>query len=156
MGSVDRLPCRRQATCLSKQGRTRLRWALAVGAVGWLLCLAQPAVAISPKEPLEAFFTHIVVHELMHGLGPHNISAGARQTTVRQELSNYYSYDDGSAEWGYSLNQSGGRIAYRFDTQGDDTLRAVRFSRDPWQSGQGCDPRYFASSSRTGSESVSL
>src|SRR5207249_8012028 len=34
----------------------------------------------------EAFFTHIVVHELMHGLGPHNIDAGGRQTTVRQEL----------------------------------------------------------------------
>ena len=34
----------------------------------------------------EAFFTHIVVHELMHGLGPHSITAGGRQTTVRQEL----------------------------------------------------------------------
>ncbi len=34
----------------------------------------------------DAFFTHIVVHELMHGLGPHNISVAGRQTTVRQEL----------------------------------------------------------------------
>jgi Peptidase family M49 len=34
----------------------------------------------------EAFFTHILVHELMHGLGPHNISVGGRRTTVRQEL----------------------------------------------------------------------
>jgi Peptidase family M49 len=39
----------------------------------------------------EAFFTHIVVHELMHGLGPHNISLGARQTTVRDELKETYS-----------------------------------------------------------------
>jgi hypothetical protein len=39
----------------------------------------------------EAFFTHIVVHELMHGLGPHSISAGGRQTTVRQELKETYS-----------------------------------------------------------------
>jgi len=40
----------------------------------------------------EAFFTHIVVHELMHGLGPHNIAAGGRQTTVRQELKETYSF----------------------------------------------------------------
>jgi len=34
----------------------------------------------------EAFFTHILVHELMHGLGPHNITVNGRQTTVRQQL----------------------------------------------------------------------
>lgn len=39
----------------------------------------------------EAFFTHILMHELMHGLGPHNISVGGRETTVRQELKETYS-----------------------------------------------------------------
>jgi hypothetical protein len=39
----------------------------------------------------DAFFTHILMHELMHGLGPHNISVGGRQTTVRQELKETYS-----------------------------------------------------------------
>jgi hypothetical protein len=39
----------------------------------------------------DAFFTHILMHELMHGLGPHNISVGERQTTVRQELKETYS-----------------------------------------------------------------
>jgi hypothetical protein len=39
----------------------------------------------------EAFFTHIVVHELMHGLGPHSIAALGRQTTVRQQLKETYS-----------------------------------------------------------------
>ncbi len=34
----------------------------------------------------EAFFTHIVMHELMHGLGPHTITLNGRQTTVRQEM----------------------------------------------------------------------
>ena len=34
----------------------------------------------------EAFFTHIVMHELMHGLGPHNIMVNNRATTVRQEM----------------------------------------------------------------------
>jgi len=40
----------------------------------------------------DAFFTHIVVHELMHGLGPHNIAVNGRQTTVRQELKETYSF----------------------------------------------------------------
>jgi hypothetical protein len=39
----------------------------------------------------EAFFTHILVHELMHGLGPHNITVDGRKTTVRQELKETYS-----------------------------------------------------------------
>jgi hypothetical protein len=53
-------------------------------------------------------------------------------TRVVQEISNFYAYDDGSAESGYSLvNAQGGRIAYRFDTQGSDSLRAVRMYFDP-------------------------
>jgi hypothetical protein len=39
----------------------------------------------------DAFFTHIVMHELMHGLGPHQINVGGRSTTVRQELKETYS-----------------------------------------------------------------
>ncbi len=39
----------------------------------------------------DAFFTHILMHELMHGLGPHNISVAGRATTVRQELKDTYS-----------------------------------------------------------------
>ena len=34
----------------------------------------------------EAFFTHILMHELMHGLGPGTITVDDRRTTVRQEL----------------------------------------------------------------------
>ncbi len=52
-------------------------------------------------------------------------------TSFVQELSNYYSYDDGSAEAGYWLNTQTGKIAYRFDTQGQDSLRAVRMYFDP-------------------------
>ena len=52
-------------------------------------------IALAPAEQkalsCDAFFTHIVVHELMHGLGPHNITVGGRQTTVRQELKETYS-----------------------------------------------------------------
>src|SRR5262249_8932887 len=40
----------------------------------------------------ESFFTLIVMHELMHGLGPHSITVGGRQTTVRQEMKENYSF----------------------------------------------------------------
>ena len=43
------------------------------------------------RSSFDAFFTHIVVHELMHGLGPHSITVNGRQTTVRQELKETYS-----------------------------------------------------------------
>jgi hypothetical protein len=39
----------------------------------------------------DAFFTHILMHELMHGLGPHDIAVNGRTTTVRQELKDTYS-----------------------------------------------------------------
>ena len=39
----------------------------------------------------ESFFTHIVAHELMHGLGPHQIRVDGRDTTVRSELKEVYS-----------------------------------------------------------------
>ncbi|HWF86204.1 MAG TPA: hypothetical protein VG222_15200 [Vicinamibacterales bacterium] len=52
-------------------------------------------VVLSPADQkdvsFDAFFTHIVVHELMHGLGPHTITVGGRQTTVRQEMKETYS-----------------------------------------------------------------
>ena len=52
--------------------------------------IALPA-ADQSKISFQAFFTHILMHELMHGLGPHNIAVGGRQTTVRQELKDTYS-----------------------------------------------------------------
>jgi hypothetical protein len=38
----------------------------------------------------EPFFTHILAHELMHGLGPHQIKVGDRDTTPRDELKDLY------------------------------------------------------------------
>src|SRR3989440_3776084 len=38
-----------------------------------------------------AFFTHILTHELMHGLGPHNITVNGQATTVRLQLKDRYS-----------------------------------------------------------------
>jgi hypothetical protein len=39
----------------------------------------------------EAFFTHVLAHELMHGLGPHTITVAGRETSVRKELKDNYS-----------------------------------------------------------------
>jgi hypothetical protein len=39
----------------------------------------------------DSFFTHILCHELMHGLGPHNIKVGGEDTTVRKQLKELYS-----------------------------------------------------------------
>lgn len=50
---------------------------------------------------------------------------------LRQEFSNFYAYDDGSAEAGYGLNIGGARLAYRFDLIGPDTLRAIRMYFNP-------------------------
>src|SRR5687768_11829409 len=47
--------------------------------------VAMPAAA-QANVSFDAFFTHILMHELMHGLGPHNINVGGNATTVRKEL----------------------------------------------------------------------
>ncbi len=58
-----------------------------------LLPIARVALAPADRQKVsfDAFFTHILMHELMHGLGPHNITVGGRTTTVRQELKETYS-----------------------------------------------------------------
>jgi hypothetical protein len=55
--------------------------------------IAKVALAAGDQASVdfEAFFTHILMHELMHGLGPHNITVGGRATTVRQEFKDTYS-----------------------------------------------------------------
>jgi hypothetical protein len=58
-----------------------------------LLPISKIALAAADQKDIgfDAFFTHILMHELMHGLGPHDIRVGGRQTTVRQELKEAYS-----------------------------------------------------------------
>lgn len=52
-------------------------------------------VALAPNDQgrvsFDAFFTHILMHELMHGLGPHDITVNGRATTVRSEFKETYS-----------------------------------------------------------------
>ena len=52
-------------------------------------------IALAPAEQskvsFEPFFTEILMHELMHGLGPHEIEIAGRKTTPREELKEQYS-----------------------------------------------------------------
>jgi hypothetical protein len=52
------------------------------------------ARVLAPKErqylSFDWFFTHILAHELMHGLGPHEIKVAGRDTNPRLELKNNY------------------------------------------------------------------
>lgn len=49
-----------------------------------------PASA-QPDVNFDLFFTHIVAHEITHGLGPHQIKVNGRETNPRLELKNLYS-----------------------------------------------------------------
>jgi len=60
---------------------------------GVLLPIARRTLAPSAQSDIsfESFFTHILAHELMHGLGPHQINVNGRDTTPREELKEIYS-----------------------------------------------------------------
>ena len=53
-----------------------------------LVPIARVAIDASQQAAIafEPFFTHILAHELMHGLGPHTITVSGKQTTVRQQM----------------------------------------------------------------------
>jgi hypothetical protein len=42
------------------------------------------------RVDFEAFFTHILLHEMVHGVGPHEIHRAAGRTTVREQLGTAY------------------------------------------------------------------
>ena len=44
-----------------------------------------------PLVKFDPFFTHILAHELMHGLGPQNITILGKQTTVRESMRELHS-----------------------------------------------------------------
>ncbi len=58
-----------------------------------LLPIAKVALSKADQKNVafDAFFTHILMHELMHGLGPHNLTVGGKATTVREQFQDLYS-----------------------------------------------------------------
>ncbi len=53
-----------------------------------LMPISKHAVATDEQTlvSFEPFFTHILAHELMHGLGPHTLMLNGKRTTVRQAM----------------------------------------------------------------------
>ena len=49
------------------------------------------APADQPSLQFDSFFTHILAHEMSHGIGPHQITVDGKATTPRQELKDLYS-----------------------------------------------------------------
>ncbi|HET8666666.1 MAG TPA: hypothetical protein VFM10_01730, partial [Terriglobales bacterium] len=58
-----------------------------------LVPIAARTLAKNEQQDLsfEMFFTHILAHELMHGLGPHQITVNGRETNPRLEMKEIYS-----------------------------------------------------------------
>ena len=74
----------------------------------------------------ETFYIMNKMSNQLTGGAPDNIRTNDSIVTT-QYFRNYYSYDDGSAEAGYTIsNASNSKIAMRFDLLQPDTLRAVQ------------------------------
>lgn len=58
-----------------------------------LLPIAAVALGAADRKNVafDPFFTHILMHELVHGLGPHEVTVDGQPTTVRQRLAETYS-----------------------------------------------------------------
>jgi hypothetical protein len=58
-----------------------------------LVPISREVLSVADQKNIlfEAFFTHILCHELMHGLGPQQITLNGQTTTVRQQLKETYS-----------------------------------------------------------------
>jgi len=74
------------------------------------------------------FTTDSISFEIEHVLSSDASLLHQGNDTVRaiQTFSNYYAYDDGTAEAGYGVTPSGAKLAYRFQLNDPDTLRSVR------------------------------
>ena len=61
--------------------------------LGTLVPISRRVLPASSQSDLsfDSFFTHILAHELSHGIGPHQITVAGRQTSPRQELKELYS-----------------------------------------------------------------
>ena len=57
-----------------------------------LIPISQVVLSASDQKDVsfDAFFAAIIAHELMHGLGPHQITIGGRETNPRLELKDQY------------------------------------------------------------------
>ena len=65
--------------------------------------------------------------DIQHVINTHTSDYKKNDTLYRsQTFSNYFSYDDGSAELAYGINSVGAKGAYQFKLNRPDTLRAIK------------------------------
>jgi hypothetical protein len=85
----------------------------------------RPKITIKPFAPSftdSAFYT--ITHYIKNG-------SDTSKLVHVQKFTNYYAYDDGTAEQGYYLNTYGAKTAVRFKLNVLDTLKSVRIYFDP-------------------------
>jgi hypothetical protein len=107
-----------------------------------LLPISRIALVASDQADVDfdAFFTHILMHELLHGLGPGNIEVAGRKTTVRLELKDTYgAIEEAKADiaglWALQQLVDKGAIDGRFERTMYTTFlasafRSIRFGID--------------------------
>ena len=93
---------------------------VALGAGNEFLCVYPTTnIPILPQDSLQLKITYTL-----------NTTPDANRSndtvTHIQDFFNEFAYDDGSAEYGYGLNVTGGQIAYKFKLNRPDTLRAIK------------------------------
>ena len=83
-------------------------------------------------NPFPSSFSDSTYYTISHALSTSTDAKKFNDTIVHiQRFSNYYAYDDGSAEQGYYLNTYGAKIALRYTLNVADTLKSVRIYFDP-------------------------
>lgn len=85
-----------------------------------------------------------VFFKTVHSLTTYNTALEVKSNdtlSFLQVFSNYFAYDDGTAEAGYGLNPAGAKLAYRFTLNRNDSLRAVQMFFN--QSRTGSNLQYF-------------
>jgi hypothetical protein len=105
-----------------------------------LIPIAERVLGKEAREDLSFhyFFTHILAHELSHGIGPHQIQIAGRATTPRKELKEIYSaIEEAKADitglymleylYDHKLMQGPGYERKLYTTYLASTFRSVRF-----------------------------
>ncbi|MDF2448990.1 MAG: hypothetical protein K0R26_1494 [Bacteroidota bacterium] len=92
------------------------------------------AMPVFTLQPFPSLLSDSAVYTIRHVLST-SVAGDTKKsndTVIHvQRFTNYYAYDDGSAELGYYLNTYGAKTALKFELNVPDTLKAVRIYFDP-------------------------
>ncbi len=97
------------------------------------------AAADRPKISFEAFFTHILMHELMHGLGPHNITVGVHDVPGVRIPFDPLRHQRGARQGDRGAAQL---LPRRRCVQGSAGRYVYGRQREDWGRGHGADQRH--------------